>query len=480
MADSNSTPAAFPNRIGPWTLTDRVGAGGMGVVYRATRPDLGDRLAALKVIRPGMLDDPAIHARFAREVDVLRRVRDVHISEFIDADLDSDPAWLATAFIPGANLRDHIAAHGPLQGDAWWELARGLSQSLAVLEVHGITHRDLKPANVILAEHGPVLIDFGIAMPEDAASLTATGLVTGSPAWLSPEQVNLQPVTGASDVFSLGSLLAFAGTGRPPFGAGAQVAVLLAIATRDLDTGGLSHTQQRLLRAMTAKDPAARPTPRTLLQWTRNPEVELSGQASATVVLRPEPVEALDATVVDRPLTAPVPAQAADPVPPLAGPATAPAAPVPAEPAPAKRRWPPLLLAIALIAAIGLGVWWVSGRDGEGLLEPNDGSTPPASTGPTPSAPPAGTSASSGTWSMSSWSIQNNADGTMSVKGTIKNNGTATASGTATAYIYADGQPIGSATGELTDVPAGGSVEVTLVGTDPWQAGAKSIALEVT
>ncbi len=192
MADTNSTPSAYPSHLGPWSLEARVGSGGMGVVYLARRADLGGRTAALKVIRPGLLDDPAVNARFAREVDVLRRVRDVHVSEFIDADLSSDPAWLATAFIEGPTLRDQVAERGPLPEAAWWELARGLAQALAVLEVHGITHRDMKPANVILAAHGPVLIDFGIAVPEDAASLTATGLVTGSPAWLSPEQANLQ------------------------------------------------------------------------------------------------------------------------------------------------------------------------------------------------------------------------------------------------------------------------------------------------
>ena len=233
---------------------------------------------------------------------------------------------------------------------------------------------------------------------------------------------------------------------------------------------------------MTAKDPAARPTPRMLLQWTRDPALIHSGAdadtvagASATVVLRPDPAQGLDATVVDRPTAAPAAAQSAAPTTAAAGPA---AAPVhgPAEPKP-RKRGRPLLLALVLLAALGLGVWWISGMDG-GLRGP-DQASPPASTGPTPAAPPAGTSASSGDWSMSSWSIQNNPDGTMSVQGTVTNNGTATASGTATAFIYSDGQPIGTASGQLPDVPAGGSVDVTLVGTDQWQPGAKSIALEV-
>ncbi len=308
MAEPNANASGTPASLGPWTIQSQVGAGGMGVVYRATRDD---RVAALKVIRPGLLDDQAVQARFAREVEVLRRVRDVHISEFLDADLTSEPAWLATAFIDGPNLRDFVGQRGPLPTSVWWDLARGLSQALAVLEVHGITHRDLKPANVILADHGPVLIDFGIAVPEDAASLTGTGLVTGSPSWLSPEQANLQPISTASDVFSLGSLLAFAGTGRPPFGQGAHVAVLLAIASRDPDIVGLDEAQQRLLRHMMAKNPAERPTARQVLAWTKRgpsgipplPEAfgageattVMTGAAAATQVLQPPAVGPLTA-----------------------------------------------------------------------------------------------------------------------------------------------------------------------------------------
>ena len=272
MPDSAAPPPGTPPTIGPWTVESQVGSGGMGVVYRATR---GDRVAAVKVIRLGLLDDLAVQARFEREVEVLRRVRDVHISEFLDADLSVEPAWLATAFIDGPTLRDYVATRGPLPEAIWWRLAQGLSQALAVLEVHGIAHRDMKPANVIMAEHGPVLIDFGIAMPEDAQSLTGTGLVTGSPSWLSPEQANLQPISTASDVFSLGSLLVFAGTGRPPFGQGANVAVLLAISTRDPDTEGLSDEQRDFVQRLMAKDPGARPVAREVLAMTKRRGADL-------------------------------------------------------------------------------------------------------------------------------------------------------------------------------------------------------------
>lgn len=477
MPDSAAPPPATPQSIGPWTVESQVGSGGMGVVYRATR---GDRVAALKVIRPGLLDDLAVQARFEREVEVLRRVRDVHISEFLDADLSAEPAWLATAFIDGPNLRDYVTTRGPLPETIWWRLARGLAQALAVLEVHGIAHRDMKPANVIMAEHGPVLIDFGIAMPEDAQSLTGTGLVTGSPSWLSPEQANLQPISTASDVFSLGSLLVFAGTGRPPFGQGANVAVLLAISTRDPDTEGLSDEQRVFVQQLMAKDPAARPVAREVLAMTKRRGVhlppvppvgaaDLTGPQAATQVLVPgpqtAPQQAVDATVAVP--AADVAAPAAD---------TAAQAPAPGQ----GRRGIGRLVGLALVLAAvlaGLWFWSQNGGDDPAVDDPDVSATPtPADT---PSAPPPGDVASSGDFALAGWEIVNNEDGTMSVRTNVSNRGEEAEAGFATVFIYADGEPIGTASGELPEIPAGESVEVTLVGDDQWQPGQKSVTLDV-
>ena len=262
MAEQSvGTPLSMhdPRSVGPWTIHSRLGAGGMGVVFYATK---GPAAAALKVIRPGLLDAPATRDRFRREVAILRSVRDLHICQYLDADLESEPAWLALEYLSGATLREEVLANGPLPEPEWWELARGLAQALSVLEIHRITHRDLKPGNVMLNERGPVLIDFGIAHPEDATQLTATGLVTGSPAWLSPEQANLEQTGPATDVFTLGSLLAFAATGRPPFGEGASVAVLMAIIKREPDLEGVDPARAALLHRLMAKDPDQRPTAR--------------------------------------------------------------------------------------------------------------------------------------------------------------------------------------------------------------------------
>ncbi len=263
------TPLALhdPHQVGPWTVHARLGAGGMGVVFYASSAELSG--VALKVIHPGLLDAPATRDRFRREVAVLRSVHDAHICQFLAADLESEPAWLAVEYVAGPTVRDEVMQNGPLSEDDWWQLASGMAQALAVLDRHRITHRDLKPGNVILSDAGPQLIDFGIAHPEDATSLTATGLVTGSPAWLSPEQATLDVVGPPSDVFALGSLLAYAATGRPPFGEGASVAVLMSIATREPDLVGIDANRTALLRRMLAKDPVQRPTASQVLDRIR-------------------------------------------------------------------------------------------------------------------------------------------------------------------------------------------------------------------
>ena len=315
-----------PRQVGPWTIHSRLGAGGMGVVFYASSP--GYEGAALKVIRPGLLDAPATRDRFRREVAILRSVRDAHISEFLAADLESEPAWLAIEYVGGPTLRDEIAENGPLSEDEWWKLARGMAQALAVLDQHRITHRDLKPGNVILGEHGPELIDFGIAHPEDATSLTATGLVTGSPSWLSPEQATLEPTGPPSDIFALGSLLAYAATGRPPFGEGASVAVLMSIATREPDLVGIDPNRSALLQRMLAKDPTRRPTARqvldrlrgnttggTTLTDTPEPTIALGGMAAVATPAAPATTPpAPPAAVADLP--APAPTAPASSIPP--------------------------------------------------------------------------------------------------------------------------------------------------------------------
>lgn len=212
-----------PSRIAGFRLLRRLGAGGMGVVYLG-RTDSG-ALAAVKVIRGESAGDDDFRARFAREVDLARRVDSPWVTPLLDADAEARDPWLATAFVPGPSVAEAVAAHGPLPPRAVHALGGLLAEALTAVHTAGLVHRDVKPANVLLAVDGPRLIDFGIARAVGATALTTDGTVVGSPGYLSPEQARGRTVGPPSDVFSLGCVLARTGTGRPPFGTGGAAAV---------------------------------------------------------------------------------------------------------------------------------------------------------------------------------------------------------------------------------------------------------------
>ncbi|XKK38481.1 serine/threonine protein kinase [Nocardiopsis sp. ARC36] len=177
----------------------------------------------------------------------------------MDADTDATTPWLATAYIPGPTLHRAVTDHGPLPAETVAVLGAGLAEGLAAVHAQGIVHRDLKPANVLLAQEGPRLIDFGIARALDTTSHTHSSTVLGTAAFMSPEQAKAQKVGPASDVFSLGSVLAFAATGRSPFGEGPALAVLFRVVQEEPDLAGLPVPLAGLISACLAKDPAARP-----------------------------------------------------------------------------------------------------------------------------------------------------------------------------------------------------------------------------
>ncbi len=495
-----------PRRVGPWTIHSRLGAGGMGVVFYASSPE--HQGIALKVIHPGLLDAPGTRDRFRREVAILSSVRDAHISEFLAADLESEPAWLAIEYVSGPTLRDEVAAHGPLSEDAWWALAQGMAQALAVLDTRRITHRDLKPGNVILSQRGPELIDFGIAHPEDATSLTATGLVTGSPAWLSPEQATLDPIGPPSDIFALGSMLAYAATGRPPFGEGAAVAVLMSIATKEPELEGIDPARAALLRRMMAKDPTRRPTASQVLDWIRGHD-----QADSTLTDGAAPTSV-------RPAVAPTPAHglptqvAPVAVPPALGtPETPPPPPPPpptpaatptrvAQPAPAPLPAPPVrtlgavgprtaaarqrrarrrrivvvvLGALALIVAGWLAVQSLDSATTDNGSNSQGGSQP----GSASAAPPAPGSDQlrAGPWLLERYALDNRNQG-LTIAGTVRNTGDQPASADLTAWVYLGSDSLGSVSATVTDVPAGEAVQVTMTGDAIWTPGDKTLLLE--
>ncbi|WP_417629414.1 serine/threonine-protein kinase [Nonomuraea rubra] len=210
-------------------------------------------------MRPQLADDTQFRRRFAAEVDAARKVGGFYTAQVVDADTDADPPWLASAYIPGPSLYQAVHDHGPLPPESVAVLGAGLAEGLAAVHACEVVHRDLKPANVILAEDGPRLIDFGIARALDATSHTQTSAVLGTAAYMSPEQAAGQRVGPASDVFSLGCVLAFAATGRSPFGEGPVHAVVFRVVHAEPDLNGLPAPLAGLVAACLAKDPAARP-----------------------------------------------------------------------------------------------------------------------------------------------------------------------------------------------------------------------------
>ena len=283
-----------PQLIGPYRLRGRLGAGGMGQVFLGL--SAGGRPVAVKVVRPHLATDPEFRERFRREIAVARKVSGVYTSPVIDADVDGPLPWLATAYVEGPSLADAVSEHGPLPPRSVLALAAGLAEGLSAIHAAGVVHRDLKPANVLLAEDGPRIIDFGISRAAEASALTSTGLVVGSPGFMSPEQAEGREVGLASDIFSLGAVLAFAATGQGPFGTGSTPALVYRVVYSPPNLDNLPAGIRPLIERCLAKDPAQRPTAAQLLAE--------AGAARLTTAWLPEPVTR---TFIQAPQAAPEP-----------------------------------------------------------------------------------------------------------------------------------------------------------------------------
>ena len=252
------TPAEHtPGRLGPYRLLDRIGEGGMGVVYLARDPE--QRSVAVKILRPAVAGDPNARLRLAREVETMRRVRSPFVAEVLDTDVTSETPYIVTRYVPGRTLDEVVTQEGPLSGTRLIRLAAGLADALAAIHAAGVVHRDLKPGNVMLMNGDPVVIDFGIAQALDSTRLTMTGMFMGTPGYLSPEVIEGQASTSFSDVHAWGATVAFAATGRPPFGTGSYETIFYRIVNGKPDLTGVAAPMGELLAAALRRDPAQRP-----------------------------------------------------------------------------------------------------------------------------------------------------------------------------------------------------------------------------
>jgi serine/threonine protein kinase len=251
-----------PQLIGPYRLVGQLGCGGMGRVFLGL--SAGGRPVAVKVIRAELAADQEFRVRFGREVAAARRVSGLFTALVVDADVDGPVPWLATAYVSGPTLSDAVARHGPMSARAALALAAGLAEGLSAIHAAFVVHCDLKPSNVLLSQDGPRVIDFGISRAE-AASVTGTGLVVGSPGFMSPEQAMGGDIGPSSDVFSLGAVLAFAATGQGPFGEGSRPELAYRLVYSEPDLDRLPAELRSLVRHCLAKEPSGRPTADELL-----------------------------------------------------------------------------------------------------------------------------------------------------------------------------------------------------------------------
>ncbi|MFF3451391.1 PQQ-binding-like beta-propeller repeat protein [Streptomyces sp. NPDC002667] len=261
--------AEHPRYAGQYLLEARLGSGGMGIVHLA-RSASGLRLA-VKVVHAEFSQDPEFRGRFRQEVAAARRVSGAFTAPVVDADPDAAHPWMATLFIPGPTLAEHVKRNGALPTDRLRHLMAGLAEALRDIHRAGVVHRDLKPSNVLLAEDGPKVIDFGISRPSDSELRTETGKLIGTPPFMAPEQFSRPRHVGpAADVFALGSVIVHAATGSGPFDSDSPYLVAYQVVHDEPDLTGVPEELLDLVARCLAKEPEDRPTPDELMTALRS------------------------------------------------------------------------------------------------------------------------------------------------------------------------------------------------------------------
>ncbi|WP_030743843.1 serine/threonine-protein kinase [Streptomyces sp. NRRL F-5135] len=336
-----------PAEIGGYRLEARLGSGGMGTVFLA-RTGSG-RPVAIKLIHQQFAGDEEFRIRFRQEVAAARRVSGAFTAAVVDAAPEADQPWMATTYIEGRTLAQHIATEGPLNGAELRRLAIGLAEALRDIHRVGVVHRDLKPSNVVLSPEGPRVIDFGISRAADQQTLTMTGRVIGTPPFMSPEQLQAPRGVGPrSDVFSLGTLLVYSATGQGPFDADSPYMTAYQVVHEEPSLGAVPVALRAVVESCLDKDPEGRPSADELLVLLRDLPTDLGGTDANGAGAGCTRDTVTRHNFETRGTPAPT------------GPATAPAAPgtrstgTPIRRRPL-RRWRPVLAAAVAVAAIGGG-----------------------------------------------------------------------------------------------------------------------------
>ena len=251
--------------INGWRLIERIGAGGMGEVWRARHARMG--VGALKLLREELLADREARSRFRREARTLQRIDGLCAARVLDVDLEGESPYIVTEYVAGPTLRSYVARTGPVTDVSIVRaFALGLAEGLVAVHEAGVVHRDLTATNVLLAGSGPKIVDFGIARYVDALQVTTTALSIGTPGWMSPEQVRGDDVGPSSDMFCWGLLVCFAAGGRNVFGVGSPEALLYRIVHEQPSLPSLPDDLAQLVPRALAKDPGSRPTAAEILR----------------------------------------------------------------------------------------------------------------------------------------------------------------------------------------------------------------------
>ncbi|MFE0104779.1 serine/threonine-protein kinase [Streptomyces sp. NPDC059009] len=393
-----------PRHIGPYRLLALVGAGGMGEVYLAReeapepglepgpKPEPGlepvassparPRLVAVKTVRADLDIDREFRIRFRREIAAARAVSGAGTAALLDGDADAEVPWLATEYVAGPALAETVARCGPLPPAAVRAVGARLARALAAVHAARVLHRDLKPGNVLLTSDGPRLIDFGIAQAFEATALTAAGMLVGTPGFMAPEQIEgSHAVVPASDVFTLGAVLAYAATGRGPFDDEELAAVIFRITQGDADLSGVPEESglRETVAACLAPDPGERPTAAELASRLgmadgSAPAVPWPAEVLSLFAEHREAVarcerEAAEASFAQAPTATSLGAARPTPAPAPTPPSTSTSPPTPTvdaiAPAPSpRRRWPWIAAAVVAAAAVTVAAVLLPGDSG--------------------------------------------------------------------------------------------------------------------